>query len=246
MPRRRQQKKRAPRRQRKTRVPRSLAMKPYNYVFKLPAQIQTSSGTAGLLNFSGSGNAGQFPLTNNPANLQILSSASGIPNFFDISMACTFRLSDLLNFTSFTSVYDAYKINSVKLELEYLNNMSSVNSTGLMPSFYHYWDQDDATVPNVISVQQKQGMKRRHFRGNNSLKCSGRPKLAITAASQAGNVASIIAKSQYIDCVHSDVLHYALKMVITDVYLPGTVAVTQAFRWNWTYNVSFRAPINTA
>jgi hypothetical protein len=233
-------------RKRKSRVPKSLAMKPYSYVFKLPSQVFVSTAASGTLGLSTSAQNGQAPLTTSPANMNIVPSSSGIANFFDVSLACPFRLSDILNNGVFTSMYDAYKLTGVKLELEYLNNVSAVNSTGLMPSFYHYWDQDDSTVPTAVSIQQKQGVKRRHFNGQRSMKCSGHPKITMGLATSAGPVSGVISKAQYIDCIHPDALHYALKMLITDVYLPGSSAVIQAFRFNWTYNVSFRAPITTA
>jgi len=208
----------------------------------------TSSGGAGVFDFSAASGAGGEPLVNSKRS--VFPSASGLPNFFDVTLATSFKLSDCTNWPAFTSMYDAYKINSVTCNIEYLNNVSAVNSTGLMPSLYLYWDQDDAVVPtNVVLLQQKQGVKRRQFgnRGVTSIRTSGRPKLSVGAIDSGGVLdASIVMKSQFLDCVNSNIQHYALKMAITDLYLPGSSAVTQAIRFNWKYNVSFRAPLLTA
>ncbi|UAU46997.1 Cap [Chicken proventriculitis-associated circular virus 2] len=235
-------------RARKSRVPKSLAMKPYNFTFKLPSQVFTSNASLGQLDASVAAANGPAPLANTKRN--IYPSSNGLPNMYDIGFATTFSLADIYNAAAWIPLFDAYKLNSVKCSIEYLNNTSNVNTQGLMPSVYLYWDQDDATIPtSAINIQQKQGMKRLQF-GNKmrtSISTTGRPKLT-TSTNIAGGTTTgaIVQRSQYLDCVNNTVQHYALKMLITDVFLPGTTAVTQAFRFNWTYNVSFRSPILAA
>lgn len=255
-PRKRQMKKRVPRRrQRKSKVPRSLAMKHYNFTFKLPSQILVSSNTAGAIDFSQIGpgspgvtqpSAGLLPMTT--ANRAIYPSANGITGFYDVALATSFKLSDIYNYGTYTALFDAYKITSVSCNIEYLNNISGVNTTGLMPSLYWYWDQDDATVPiSAFNIQAKQGVKRRRFT-DKGVSTLGHPKMAgqLVTAAGGGTAGAAILKANWLDCVHNDVTHYALKMFITDLYLPGSTGVNNAFRLNWTYNVSFRSPIAAA
>ena len=219
-------------------------MKPYSYVFKLPSQIMTSQATTGNFAFSVLSSAGVLPLTN--AKTATYSGSCGLPQFFDVAIATTFKLNDIANFNAFTSMYDAYKITRVTCNIEYLNNVSAVNSTGLMPSLFWYWDQDDATIPpTTLSIQGKQGVHRRRFT-DTGVTTSARPHISINAAAPSAAPSAIVAKTQYIDCTSPDIDHYALKMMITDLYLPGTTAVLAAFRFNWTYEVSFRAPLLTA
>lgn len=222
-------------------------MKPYSFKFKLPAQIQTSQASAGLLDFSVLTTAGTVPLNNTKRT--VYPSASGLAGFYDIAYATTFQLADIRNVAAWAQMFDAYKIMRVGCSIEYLNNVSAVNSTGLMPSLYTYWDQDDANIPlSVVQIQGKQGVRRQQFgnKGVTSYKTSARPHVAQDVLAAGGSIAAIVGKSQWLDCVSTDVQHYALKMVITDVYLPGSSAVTQAFRFNWTYDVCFRAPLLTA
>jgi len=247
-------KKRAPKRGRRVaKVPRGLGMKEYTFTFNLPAQILTSGGGAGSLTLAAvtSGAtlvSGANPITSTKFATQ--PSTNGLAGFWDLSMATNFRLADIANYTSYTGLFDAYKIRKVGLSLEYLNNSSAVNSTGLMPSVYSYWDQDDATVPaNALIAQQKQGVRRFQF-GNNSKTCyrtSGKPMLETALGVAGGGVAIAgISKSQFLDCLSPTIAHNALKLFVTDLYLPGSSAVTQAIRLNWTYVVTFRSPILAA
>ena len=238
--------KRAPRRQ--ARIPRSLALKSYNYKFKLPAQILTSTAGAGSLVISPGVGAGGSPLV--AAGLVGYPSTNNLPNFFDFAIGVDFKLSDIVNSPAFTAMYDAYKIRKITLSIEYLNNSSSANTTGLMPTLYQYWDQDDALPPpGAVSIQAKQGVKRFQF-GNNSrtaFKTSAMPRLGnVLGVVGAGVSIAGITKPQYINCTIPTIAHHACKMWLADVYLPGSAAVTQAFRLNWTYDVSFRSPLLTA
>jgi len=222
-------------------------MKPYRFKFSLPAQILTSAGTTGM-SFSTATGSGPVPLTD--AQRILYPSNNGLVGFYDVGMATSFKLTDLAQHTAFTGMFDAYKINKVSLNIEYLNNVSAVNTTGLLPSVYLYWDQDDATIPSIggLNIQAKQGVKRIQF-GNKSrttVRTSGRPKMSIAVAGSTLPEASMIVKSSWLNCLTDDVTHYALKMYFTDLYLPGSAAVQQAFRFNWVYDVSFRAPLLTS
>jgi len=236
------------RRARVPRAPTDLRMKPYRFKFTVPAQILIPDGATGM-SFSTATGSGPLPLKdseiiNYPSN-------NGLVGFKDIGLATTFKLTDLANYAEFTHMFDAYRVNKVTCEIQYLNNVSAVNTTGLMPSIYLYWDQDDAVIPSIggLNIQGKQGVKRIQFgnKARTSIRTSGRPKLQALVGSDStvGADAAVVMKSTWLDCLSPEVNHYALKMYITDLYLPNTLAVQQAFRFNWTYDVSFRAPLLT-
>lgn len=220
----------------------SLALKPYNYVFTLKSQIFRDNITGALFGIPPSG--GQFPVTNGGVN--ILASTNGFANYNDILVGTSFRLNDLGAVGSFTSMYDAYCIKKVTCEIEFLSNVAVVNGVGLMPTLYHYWDQDDGTPPTTTgAVVAKQGVIRRQF-GNKmktSLKISGSPK----PLTDTSNLPSLInvKKQQWIDCLDASVEHVGLKMLFQDVYIPPAGIVNTAFRLNWKYHVAFRGPVIT-
>jgi len=227
-------------------------LKVYTYKFQLPPQILVGSQTVpGTMTFSTVTGAGSYPLLG-AASVTVQASANGLPQYYDICYACPFRFTDLQNRASFAALYDAYKFGKVSLNLEYLNNVSLAAGQGLMPTSYMYWDQDDDTIPpNLLSISGKQGVKIRQFgdKSKTTQRISFVPKpqsvVTIGATGSPLVAAGIPGKNMWLDCVEPGVAHYAIKGVITDVYLPGNALVTQAFRFNWTYNMAFRAPILT-
>lgn len=232
---------------------RSLQFKPYNYRFKPPPQLLVASSTVAAPNqtawqFSIVNDAGALPLTNNATNLQIIGSSTGLSNFCDIGLACTFKLDDCITYQSFTQLYDAYKITKVSLTIEYLNNVSGIGGAALMPTIYMYYDQDDANVPtSQVRVIGKQGMRLHHFNTGKQAKTTFKfsptiPQLAIADAEGTISQAMVASKPQWIDCAAPSVPHYAFKALITDLYAPG-VPVVNVFRLNWTYDVQFRSPV---
>jgi len=148
-------------------------------------------------------------------------------------------------------LFDAYKMGKISLSLEYLSNMASVNGAGLLPTSYMYWDQDDIVTPvNLTDVVRRSGVKVRTF-GNkaknvHSISFIPVPSVATQsiATSTAVTPAIIPEKRCWIDCVDLNVPHFALKVFLTDVYLPGGAGANQCFRFNWTYNIAFRSPID--
>lgn len=228
-------------------------MKTYNYKFHLTPQVITQAlGGGGSMVLSvASGPAPIFgaPSTGIMSQTALTASTNGLPNFFDLGGAIPFKLSDVANYLPFTAMYDAYKINKVSLKLEYLSNVSAVNGLGLMPTLYTYWDLDDATIPNSFLITGRQGVKIQQF-GNKSktaLGTAGRPAVTQALATvAAGAVPSGIGKPQWINCANADVWHYGLKFALTDIYLPVAAGqISQAFRFQWTYDVSFRTPLIT-
>ena len=62
----------------------------------------------------------------------------------------SFRLSDLANYTSFTDLFDQYRINKVTMKVRLISppeDAATVNTT-FYPDFYVTLDHDDLTVPS--------------------------------------------------------------------------------------------------
>lgn len=197
------------------------------------------SNTGGLVPFN-TGMVTTFP------------SQTSLTNIVDASVACTHELNDILSAPSFAGQYDAYRINSVTLNVEYLNNMASTNGAGLMPTMYMYWDQDDAAVPSTLgSILGKMGVRRFQFGDKAKLNYTIKYKPTVaTAGLQTPTPTSLtsittnqVQKSPWLNCLFPTVKHYGIKIVICDIFAPGT-ASANAFRFNFKYNVSFRAPLN--
>lgn len=226
-------------------APRS-QLKNYNYTFKLSPQsiIGDLSGGTGVVIV----NPANPIIPIRPSSLVTVGSSLGatFSSALDWSAACTFRLSDIANFSDFTEMYDAYKINSVTVELEYLSNSSAVNGTGVLPTFYMYWDQDDLTPPPTLkNILGKQGVKRWHPTATNLTKRFKFIPIAANVAQDAASLQPVIVpnKSQWIDSLSANVPHYAFKLFCQDFLVPAQQLITNVVRVHYTYNVSFRSPL---
>lgn len=237
---------------RKSRIgpPRAaLQLKTYSYQFKLASQVLVGTGgIPPLLSISGATGAGPLPLQN--SNIIVYPSSSGLTNFYDFALAVPFKLEDVNNHAAFVAMYDAYKIRKVTCSLEFLSNVAATNGIGLMPTSYMVWDQDDSVIPvSITQISGKQGVKIRQF-GNRSKtvqRFSLKPTISQDVLVVGGaSVAATVSKSTWLDCIHPDIQHNALKMFVTDVYLPPNSSVTTAFRFNWTYDISFRSPLEAS
>jgi len=222
-------------------------MKSYTFSFKLrPQFLAASNTTVGVIQLNLGTGSGDAPITNATSNLVVNTPTSNINGFSDVALGCPIQLQDIASYVAYTSLFDAYKINSVSCRIEYLNNSSSVSSGGLMPTIMMYWDQDDAVPPvSLQAIQGKQGAKLfmpASNRTSATLKFRPLTRNGVnTAAAVSGAV--VPNKSQWINCTSPNVPHYGFKAWISDFYAPGTAAVINAFRLHWTYNVSFRSPI---
>jgi len=235
-----------------------LTFKSYTYRFNLPSQVLTSVAAApNQLQLSAAGGQAPIRLQIDAPTWATYASSNGLSGFADLAVAVPFQMQDCQSFATYCAMYDAYKLGKVSLHLEYLNNMAAVNGSGLMPTCYMYWDQDDAIVPvNINQISGKQGVRIKQFTANNTtMKYTLQPVTTTALAGQSSPaepplttvpfLAGIANKPQWINCLAPTIKHFALKIYITDVYLPGGAANT-AFRFNWTYNIAFRSPLNCA
>jgi len=180
-------------------------------------------------------------------------SKSGFAGYYDFGVSVPFALTDLANYSAYTGLYDQYKINSVTLDLQFLSNSAQVNGFGVLPTIYAIVDEDDAVTPLLqSSVTGRQGHRVFKF-GNGdrtSYKMSIRPRVAVInqatvnpalPPTSTGRQQSI---NQWVDCNSPTVQYYGIKLWFTDVLLLGNPAINTAFKWNWTYNVSFKGARN--
>jgi len=249
--RRRVPRRKRPARRPRRRIPRGLKapraqLKHYNYNFKLSPQsiISDISGGVGTVIVNPANPI--KPIV--PSSLQIVGSSLGSAlSALDWSTACSFKLSDVFNFSDFTEMYDAYKINSVTVELQYLSNSAAVNGQGILPTFYMYWDQDDQTPPpSLRNILGKQGVKKWQPSADRLTKKFKFIPVCGNVVQDAASLqaAAVPMRSQWLDCLSANVPHYAFKLFAQDWIAPsGQNFIYNAVRVHYTYNVSFRSPL---
>lgn len=222
-------------------------LKTYNYKFMLPQQVIVSSqATGGQFNVYTDGTKA-VPGPVLQSNLVTAASLTGFVHNTDVGWSSTFKLSDCENFSKYVDLYDAYKINSVTLKLEYLNNVAAAGSSGVMPTAYLAMDQDSAVAPtNIQSVQGYQGCIRKKFGADGrTLSFKFRPYISLGTQRDIGptiTAHSVVQKAPWLDCLQSDVPHYAIKCWMTDLYAVGNSTGSTGFRLQWIYDISFRSP----
>jgi len=235
-------------------IPRGLhaphkQLKPYNYTFNLDPQLLRNDPTV-VASAAIVPSSAVVPIS--PGALGVFVGTMAATGYVDLGLSSTFALTDIQNYSTFANMYDAYKINSITVDVEYLHNSSIAAGGGVLPTVWMYWDQDDAVPPiNVNRLTGKQGVKR--WDVGDKMKSSRKFRFipltqnAGTTTGTALGAPIVPNKSQWINCQAPQVPHYAFKMWIQDFYTPGptSVDVINAFRFNWKYNVSFRSPIST-
>jgi hypothetical protein len=221
-----------------------LMSKIYSYKFRLPPQfLLNAQAVPGTISYGGAG-AGSKPLSS--SNVLVYPSLSGLPNLYDIAFSVNHNLSDLANVGAYAAMYDAYKIGRINLRLQWMQNVSqSTGAPGVLPTVYHYYDQDDIAIPpSTTSISGKQGVVIRQF-GNKMKSSLNFSYVPIPAQTVFGSNAIVPKDRQWLNCSFQNIPHNALKVYIADVFLPG--GTTQnGFRLQWEYNMQFRAPVNAA
>jgi len=260
MPRRARRAPRRPRRRaRKARLYKSMrggALKTYSYNFKLLPQFLTNTSLGAVDIVPAAGGTGFNPirqLSASPPGVTNLTSTSPLFSpggpYIDVGLAASHCLSDLSNFNAYAAMYDAYKINYVKVELEFLSNVAAVQGNGVMPTIWLWWDQDDAVAPTVVTNPTgNMGSRCFHPTADKTrFSMKYRPMIRDTVQGSLSGVTNnaVVRKSTWINCTQTDVPHYAFKAFITDYFAQAPTGGHTSFRINFTYNITFRTPLLT-
>lgn len=147
-----------------------------------------------------------------------------------------FKLSDVVNVTDFSTLYDRYMITRVDVEFQLLSNPDSATSvntttaagTNFYPRLWYYTDHDDAATPaNLNEVKQVSRARNAVMEPNKVITVTVKPAIlnqtyrtvATTGYSPQWNI--------WIDMAQTDVPHYGLKWSMdTNSLTPATPGYT--------------------
>jgi len=241
---------------RRGRIPRGLKapraqLKSYNFTYNLTPQTWyaalggsepvLSSGRQLIGNtVSSSGFWGAVTPSNDTGSM---------PGYSDITMSMAHQILDSSGAIIASSMFDAYKINKVTAEVEYVGNLAS-GFAGIIPSFYLYWDQDDTSPPANISVQlAKTGVRRWQPTASNLKTRFSYVPIPRASAGNGGTASfnPMVPKgAQWTNCQYTSLLHNAFKMYVSNFYAPMQSATQgHMFKVSFKYNISFRSPTYT-
>lgn len=135
----------------------------------------------------------------------------------DTTAGYSFTLAGLPNASEFTSLYDQYRINAVKLRLMPRGNSSELNSAtgGGICSLFSVIDYDDAAAPTGGVNQMVQYQSLKVTRSDKEHVRYFKPRINVGAInSVAGGVQNKMNTRGWIDCDVSTTEHYGLKFVL--------------------------------
>lgn len=157
---------------------------------------------------------------------------------------CYFKLSNVLQASDLTALYDRYKIVGIKWKIIPLSNMASVNGQGLIPTMLYKVDYDDTATPILDQdLRVKAGCK--EVRLDRPRSIYFKPKIADTVLGSSGSAAFAVPRNTpYLNMSYPDVPHYGLKLFFRDVNLSSSTgsSINTCFRVETTYYVACKDP----
>lgn len=168
-----------------------------------------------------SNNQHNFKRTTQLANLATSSIAPGYRSY-------TFHLDQLPGVSDFTTLYDQYRINGVKLEfVPQISGMDGNPNTTLyaMPNIHMVIDRDDTNTLALTDMMQYTGYKRK--RGHLSCSVYFKPSVLTEVFRSAVSTSYVPKTGQFIDMAAPNVPHYGVKVIVDQG--PGS-----GIQWAWT------------
>lgn len=164
---------------------------------------------------------------------------NGLNTVFDVPFVMRFSLNQLVSFTEFTTLFDQYKINAVKVALR-----SYANTDGTlafpMPWIEHWNDHDSALVPTISGSREIMGVKHKYLNATKNV-CTMyvKPKFSIEV-NGTSTTGMISRPGSWLDCADSSVEHLAIKGIIHNYALPAVAPGNNRIELDITMNVSFK------
>lgn len=239
-------------RRRRGRVPRSMkrSIKQHSYRFR--------SDEPNNIIYDQFGTGAQFYNTDDYMLINAgLLGTQASPQIFTAAMA--FALQDIPNISTYTALYDQYRITKVHIKIQPLSNIAdtpkinwnsgvptigSENVVGILHDAIDYNDFGflDASNPlvTIASLQRYSSYRNRNFWQKSHVRVI-KPHIAIDDVDQ-GN-------GKWLDCNAPNVPHFGYKMIMELPNLPPSVtggtgnSYTFAFKMVITYSVEFRFPV---
>ncbi len=178
------------------------------------AYVGRDGGRQAILDFRGRGKSLELVTTKiySMVNKGVVTSTSAAEGLY----AFSFALADVADYTSYTSVWDQYRI--VELDLTLIPvTLASAPATGPAYAFcYVAPDYDDATTPaNTTAMLSYSNVAVVGPSEKYQFRIQPAVDIATTTSAAAGITGSMSARSPWLDCSSPSVSHYGLKAAIT-------------------------------
>lgn len=189
-------------------------------------------------------------LTSGAVNINTIQPSGGYPaagnsNLYQFGGIVNFKAENTLQWTQFSTLYDRYKINGVKVRFIPLVNVADTKGNGLIPELKIVYDRDDGNLPTVGDVWARQG---RIYRLNKPVSIYlKKPSMAAAVWAPGANPGSytpgyVSLDNKFVNTSYSNVPHYGIKFAMRDFYSPqGSVNVS--IRVEVTYYMTFKEQV---
>jgi len=163
----------------------------------------------------------------------------------------TFKLDDMASVTDFTNLYDAYKINAVKVtclpaftatNFEQLSGSSSIFTSGITPAnmrIYSCMDYNGSAPTTIAGIREYANCKvTQYTKGHRRYL---KPRVNIDA--NADSLAAQFGRKPWLNARSDDLVHYGLTIGIDTSTLPATAIAASdvLLKIEAVYYVSFKA-----
>lgn len=186
-----------------------------------------------------------YNFTRYAINQSLIEVPAGDDGYYSFTKA--FQLQDVVNYNEFSALFDQFRISKVDVKLQMINNPDSTLASNtvntLFPTVWYYVDYDDQDLPDIVSIKQEQGVRRRIMRPNTELKFSLRPKWRKIAYSTGTGITGYSPTNSYISVLNaSAVPWYGTKFLIDCHSLLPASAASIKFQLEVKYHLSFKNP----
>jgi len=163
----------------------------------------------------------------------------------------SFSLTDVLNYSEFTTLFDQYKINMVEFKIQMIsnpyavydinkNNTSSGNSQNFFPKFWYIRDYDGNAAADTLSeIKERVGVKFFVMKPNREYTIRIKPKVLVQTYKTL-TTTGYAPKALWIDCISNNVPHYGLNAVIDCLGVNPADATGFQFRIEYKFHLAFK------
>lgn len=159
-----------------------------------------------------------------------------------VSYSKVFQLSDTVNSSELTQLYDQYMIKGVKVKVQLLSNpdasmqpvsgsTTTSNALNWYPKLWYVRDYDNTALEAVDDLKQRNNAKCKVMRPNSFISFYVKPAVLNTIDVGDATTATAPIWNQWLDCSQSQIRHYGVKMAFDNSY-----STTQT----WRYRIEFQ------
>jgi len=161
-----------------------------------------------------------------------------------------FQLTDVIQYSEFTSLFDQYKIRAVEFHIQMIsnpysvydvnkNNTSSGNSNNFFPKFWYIRDYDGGGSDSLSEIKQRVGVKFFMMKPNKTYVITLSPKVLVQTYKTLTST-GYGPRAMFIDCQSPDVPHYGMNAVIDCLGINPADATGFQFRVEYKFHLGFK------